>query len=229
MTFNIRHALGLDERIDLERIIAIIAQSDADVVALQEVDRFMSRSSDVDQAAELARTLQMEWRFAASLRRGRSEYGNAILSRYPIVDDEIIFFPGEKERRSLLKVKLDTEMGLLWVMTTHLGVIERDRSRQLPLLIAQLTKVKTQAILMGDFNMESDHSLMKGIAGLGWQEVEQGSSTVIGGGTIDHIFTQGIESGCKACTIPTKASDHCPVMVEICQHMVYYDHIGTSE
>lgn len=232
MTFNIRHALGLDGRIDLERVIATIAESQADVVALQEVDRFMSRSGHVDQAAELARTLQMEWRYAASLRHGRSEYGNAILSRYRVMDDEVIFLPGEKERRSLLKVKLNTDIGILWVMTTHLGVTERDRIRQFPLLTAQLKKVDTQAILMGDFNMESDHSLMKDIVRLGWQEVELGSScvgTVIGGVTIDHIFTLDVGSACKAYTIATAASDHCPVVVEICQHMVYYDHITKSD
>ncbi|MEX2415426.1 MAG: endonuclease/exonuclease/phosphatase family protein [Paenibacillaceae bacterium] len=232
MTFNIRHALGLDERIDLERVIAVIAQSYPDVVALQEVDRYMSRSGHVDQAAELARALQMDWRYAASLRHGHSEYGNAILSRYRVVDDEVIFFPGEKERRSLLEVKLDTPMGIISVMTTHLGVTERDRMRQLPLLIGQLAKVETQAILMGDFNMESDHSLMKGIGGLGWREVEladPGSGTVIGGGTIDHIFTHDVGNGYKAYTIATAASDHCPIVVEISRDMVYYDHINRSK
>ena len=44
MTFNIRHALGLDERINLERVIEVITRSGADVIALQEVDRYMSRS-----------------------------------------------------------------------------------------------------------------------------------------------------------------------------------------
>src|SRR5690554_5844498 len=103
MTFNIRHALGLDGQIRLERISDLIAQSGADVISLQEVDRFMSRSGNVDQAAELGRVLKMQWWYAASIRHGRSEYGNAILCRCPIVDDQVIFLPGEKERRSLLK------------------------------------------------------------------------------------------------------------------------------
>jgi len=215
ITFNIRHALGLDEQIDLKRVISVIADSYADVVALQEVDRYMSRSGNIDQAAEIARELQMEWRYAASLRHGRSEYGNAILSRYPIEEDEVIFFPGEKERRSLLNVKLRTDKGTMWALTTHLGVTERDRARQMPMLMTQLAKVKSKAILMGDFNMESNHPLMQRIVGLGWKELEQGCATVIGGGTIDHLFIQGIECGYKVYTIPTEASDHNPVMVEI--------------
>lgn len=223
ITFNIRHALGLDDRIDLDRIHTVIAQFNADVVAMQEVDRFMLRSGYVDQVAQLARNLQMDWRYAASIRHGRSEYGNAILSRYRVVEDEVIFFPGERERRSMLKVKLNTDIGSLEVMTTHLGVTERDRIRQVPMLISQLTKVKTQAILMGDFNMESNHDLMAGICRLGWQEVELGSAnagTVIGGGTIDHILTRGIQNVNKAYAFATIASDHSPVVVEISQLMI---------
>lgn len=227
MTFNIRHALGLDEQIDLDRIIAVIAQSDADIVALQEIDRFMRRSDHVDQAAEIARRLQMNWRFAASLRHGRSEYGNAMLSRCPIIGDEVIFLPGDKERRNMLRVEIDTGdlgLGCICVMTTHLGVSKRDRSRQVPLLISQLMRVNAPAVLMGDFNMESDHTLMKGIIELGWREVEldeQGSGTVIGGGTIDHIYVKDVVGTCSIYTIPTVASDHCPVVLEISPHMVY--------
>ncbi len=219
MTFNIRHARGLDERIDLDRILAVIAKSDADVVALQEVDRFMPRSRYVDQAAELARELGMDWRYAASLRHGRSEYGNAILSGFPIKGDEVIYFSGEKERRSMLKVEIDTEdLGCLCVMTTHLGVTERDRVRQVPLLISQLKKVNAPAVLMGDFNMESNHTLMKSIVQLGWNEAklaQQGNGTVIGGGTIDHIYVRDVEGVYCTYTIPTTASDHCPVVLEI--------------
>lgn len=227
MTFNIRHALGLDDQIDLDRIIAFIAQMNADVVALQEVDRFMQRSGHADQAAEVAQGLQMDWRYAASLRHGRSEYGNAIFSKYPIIGNEVIYLPGDKERRSVLKLEIDTgdsDMGCMCVMTTHLGVSDRDRVRQVPLLISQLIRVNVPAVLMGDFNMESDHLLMKGIIDLGWHKLEldkHGSGTVIGGGTIDHIYVRDIAGEFNIYTIPTVASDHCPVVLEISQHMVY--------
>jgi endonuclease/exonuclease/phosphatase family metal-dependent hydrolase len=223
ITFNIRHALGMDDRVDLERIHTIIAQLDANVVALQEVDRFMSRSGHVDQVAELARALQMDWRYAASLRHGRSEYGNAVLSKLRIAEDEVIFFPGERERRSLLKVKLDTPFGLIGVMTTHLGVTERDRIRQMPMLIAQLMKEEIPSILMGDFNMESNHDLMEGLCRFGWKEVKLDDTkygTVIGGGTVDHIFVRELQNVSKAYSFATAASDHSVVIVEISQLVV---------
>jgi endonuclease/exonuclease/phosphatase family metal-dependent hydrolase len=222
MTFNIRHALGLDERIDLERVIAVIAKSQVDVVALQEVDRYMPRSGNVDQAAKIGRALHMEWCFAASLRIGLSEYGNAILSKYKILDHEVTFLPGEKERRSLLRARLHTDIGPMIMMTTHLGVTERDRTRQFPILLAQLAEVNSQAVLMGDFNMESDHSLMRELTDSGWQEAERegGFGTVIGGRTIDHIYTKAVGIAFAAHSEPADASDHCPVVAEICQNMV---------
>ena len=55
LTYNIHHGEGLDGRIDLPRIAAVIAAQRPDLVALQEVDRNARRSGGVDQAAELGR------------------------------------------------------------------------------------------------------------------------------------------------------------------------------
>ena len=64
MTWNIRHGEGLDGRVDLERIAAVIRASGADLVGLQEVDRGVRRTGGVDMPAELARLTGL----AASVR-----------------------------------------------------------------------------------------------------------------------------------------------------------------
>ena len=52
VTYNIRYELGLDQRIDLGRIARTV--QDADIIALQEVERFWKRSGMNDQPEILA-------------------------------------------------------------------------------------------------------------------------------------------------------------------------------
>ena len=54
-TYNIQFGRGLDGKYDLDRIAKEV--EDADIIALQEVERFMPRSGDIDQVAELASLL----------------------------------------------------------------------------------------------------------------------------------------------------------------------------
>ena len=49
LTYNIHHGEGMDGKIDLERIAAVIKRLEPDVVALQEVDVKTTRSQGVDQ------------------------------------------------------------------------------------------------------------------------------------------------------------------------------------
>ncbi|SDN35928.1 hypothetical protein SAMN04487897_102629 [Paenibacillus sp. yr247] len=63
MTFNIHHGEGLEK---------------ADVIALQEVDRYRLRSGFVDQAKALAEQLGMDMRFAPSLTYMLGQYCIAI-------------------------------------------------------------------------------------------------------------------------------------------------------
>jgi endonuclease/exonuclease/phosphatase family metal-dependent hydrolase len=68
MCFNIHHGVGLDGRLDLERIARVAESQAAEVVGLQEVDRhFSTRSDFVDQARWLADRLSMHVVFGANL------------------------------------------------------------------------------------------------------------------------------------------------------------------
>src|SRR5688500_11297130 len=88
MTYNIQYGNeGLDS------VIATIRAENPDIVGLQEVDvHWMERSRFVDQAALLAKSLGMEFRFApiyripnADASKPPREFGVGLLSRYPIV------------------------------------------------------------------------------------------------------------------------------------------------
>ena len=84
MTYNIHHAEGLDGKVDLERIANVIRQSNADIVALQEVDKNTRRTGGIDMPADLARLTGMNVAFGANLDNFQGgQYGTAILSRFP--------------------------------------------------------------------------------------------------------------------------------------------------
>ena len=97
VSYNIQYGKGRDGRIDLDRIVREVAG--ADVVAMQEVDRFWNRSGMTDQVAAFAERIpEYYWVYGpgvdldASFRDGdgrlrnrRRQFGNLLLSRFPIV------------------------------------------------------------------------------------------------------------------------------------------------
>jgi endonuclease/exonuclease/phosphatase family metal-dependent hydrolase len=98
MAYNVHHCGGMDGVVDVERIANIIKASNADLVALQEVDKDVPRSGNVDQAAELGRLTGMYARFGKAIDYAGGEYGQAILSRWPIDEFEVVMLPSEPDR-----------------------------------------------------------------------------------------------------------------------------------
>jgi len=114
VAFNIQIGIGMDKQTNLERTAAAIKALNPDLVALQEVDRKARRSQGVDQALELARMTGMHVVFGkASVREGidqdGGDYGNAILSRYPIKRSQNRPLPNTRgyELRGVLEVEVD--------------------------------------------------------------------------------------------------------------------------
>lgn len=163
MTYNIHRAIGVDRRFRPERIVEIIAHHDADIVLLQEVDDGAPRSASMDLAPVLAESLDMP-HYAVGhnvqLRRGR--YGNATLSRYPIVRERNIDLTvGNHKRRGCQHTTLEIEkvsghMHRLEVFNTHLGLSARERARQIGKLVKSREFKELEShrscLVGGDFN-----------------------------------------------------------------------------
>ncbi|MEL6102771.1 MAG: endonuclease/exonuclease/phosphatase family protein [Pseudomonadota bacterium] len=139
VTYNIQYGLGQDGRYDLARIAEDIA--DADVIALQEVERFWQRSGMVDQPAELARLLPAHhWVYGANLDMDastrdetgalinrRRQFGTMILSKGPILSSRNFPLPklGLTDHHSIqqgaLEAVIDTEFGPVRFYSIHLS------------------------------------------------------------------------------------------------------------
>lgn len=163
VTFNTHHGVGEDSKHDLARLAQVLAAADADVICLQEVDRhFGERSDDVDQALLLSRALDMQLAWGPAIDEPgaggeRRQYGNALLSRLPILVSDVHRLPGGGEPRSALRTMLELDGGTLWVTNTHLSTGNPQRRGD---QVAALTDLHTGSmeagVLVGDFNARPD-------------------------------------------------------------------------
>ena len=131
VTYNIQYSKGIDGRFDLSRVVADVAG--ADVVALQEVVRNAPGVPDADQPARLAELLEgHHWVYGPALDMDggapgvRLQYGNMLLSRWPILSSRLLLFPRVRtfdrayKQRGALEAVIDAPSGPLRVYSTHL-------------------------------------------------------------------------------------------------------------
>ena len=157
MTYNIRHGEGLDGRVDLERIAALIRGERADVVALQEVDKGVERTARRDIPAELVALTGMPALFGNNFPYQGGEYGNAVLTRFPVKrwsnTHLRMLRPGEQ--RGVLQVVMDVFGHDLLLLNTHIDFRPDDAERLQN--VAQFREVLDEygglpALFAGDFN-----------------------------------------------------------------------------
>lgn len=164
MTYNIHHAnppsRAADSVIDLRAIAKVIIEAKADLVALQEVDRNTARSgSTLDEAEALGRLTGMHFYYSRSMDYRGGQYGNAVLSRFLILDTMHFELPpiagssGEVRSVGMAKVQLPGKRQLYFA-STHLDVGRDERSRlaQAEKIIAEASSLRLPVILGGDFN-----------------------------------------------------------------------------
>jgi endonuclease/exonuclease/phosphatase family metal-dependent hydrolase len=213
MTFNMHHGEGMDGKVDIIRIAELLGHEKADIIALQEVDRYRLRSGFVDQARQLAEMLGMHMVYSPSLTYKVGQYGIAILSRYPIADSSWAHLPGSLESRSLLMTTVLIGSEPVHIATTHLGLSGEDRQLQLTRISELLADKKGPLVALGDFNMEEDAFPVQ-MNKMPLVDVPLGKDsqgTFAGGQRIDYVFTNVPNTG-SAWTVPTIFSDHFPVI-----------------
>lgn len=233
MSFNVRHGAGTDGALDLGRTAETIAGTGADVVGLQEVDRhFSPRSEFEDQTARLAAALGMHGVFGANLDRDpsgdrdtRRQYGNAILSRFPISswsNTPLPRFPGT-EQRGLLAATLDADGTPLTAFCTHLqNGPRRMRRVQVDEVVAVVASNDPPFVLMGDLNAKPGAPELRA---LGRHLVDSWAAAGNGAGLthparrpsrrIDYVFVSADVGVRSAAVVASDASDHLPVLAEL--------------
>ena len=172
MTYNVHSCIGRDKKADPERIARVIEQYRPDVVALQELDLNRTLSGGTDQPQRIAEILKMDYHFYSSMKVEEGDYGNAVLSRFPI---ELIaagplpritggtqstifekFLRAAREPRGFLWTQIRLNERTVQVVTTHLGLTNHERDKQIKFMLGKDMLGRLSAddpvIFLGDFN-----------------------------------------------------------------------------
>lgn len=157
MTYNVRHATGLDNLTDYARTAGVIRAARPDVAALQEVDSCTQRSGGKYTAGELAERLGMHATFAAAIPYDGGSYGVALLSKRAPLGVKRLPLPGREEARTLLIAEFDDYV----VAATHLSLTEADRLASLKIIEREAAAAHKPFILAGDLNAQPDDAFMK--------------------------------------------------------------------
>lgn len=150
-TYNIRGGLGEWTAAASARIAAVIAELDADIVALQEVP--LGGAATRDALADLRRVTGMHAVAGPTLDTPRRRYGNAVLSRLPVKAARTLDLSfHQREPRGALDADIECGATLVRVVATHLGLSATERSMQVRSLLAAFDSSELPVILLGDIN-----------------------------------------------------------------------------
>lgn len=151
-TWNIHAGIGADGRYDASRIVDVLKEMRADIVALQEV-------ASAEAHSDFLRDLEHAtgYHVVAGLLRQRhgTDFGNAVLSRYPVKSvSHLDLAVGHYEPRGALDVCIDIGVRpLLRVIATHLGLRPHERREQVRRILAKVERATPHpTLLMGDLN-----------------------------------------------------------------------------
>jgi endonuclease/exonuclease/phosphatase family metal-dependent hydrolase len=159
-SYNIRKSLGTDRRRSPDRILKILEELDADVIALQEVDRrFGERVATIDPELIVDHTRYMPVRFGIR-QESLGWHGNVLLVKKTakVNGHQRIDLPAFEPRGAVMA---DVELpdGTIRVVGMHLGLTGGYRVRQAQAVVAHLEKLEGQmpTVIMGDLNQWSEN------------------------------------------------------------------------
>ena len=232
LTYNIHKGIGgLDRRYDLARIVETIRHYQPDVALLQEVDDGVGRSRHDCQVDLLAEAVELPYRaYQRNVKVRLGHYGNAVLSRFPLVDpadfDLTIRF---KKRRCAQVCQIHVPAGesscAVAIANVHLGLAGFERQIQLRRLLGHSPLAqfcdRTPTIVAGDFNDVWGNLGKRVMHPAGFQLASGTARTFPAAAPVrnlDRVFCRGpIEaSGAFAghTGLARRASDHLPLIVD---------------
>jgi endonuclease/exonuclease/phosphatase family metal-dependent hydrolase len=218
--------------VDLPAVLAGVLALDADLLALQEVDRHLARSDRADQPGAIAEALGLgrSWSSAPALvgddfrplfgpDLGGPAYGNMLLSRLPLDQVEQLRFPsaGGGEQRTALVGTIKAGGRALTVAAAHLSNKQGHNVRQLRDLQRLVASRPAPRLLLGDLNLPS--TVLLAASRRGWRETGRGRTFPSSRPTqqLDHVLRHdpaGVLRPRGVRVIATPVSDHRALVVD---------------
>lgn len=229
MTFNTQHCKNfITKKIDYENVINMIKKYNPDIIGLNEIyGKGYDRNIQASQADEIARDLGYYSYFGKATRLLFKPYGNAILSKYPILNAGIIKIPypiirkgtNYYERRSIIKANININNETITIFVTHLGLNKDEQQNGIKTLLENIDNKNT--IIMGDFNVSPDNILLKQVKDITTDAASKFSTELFSFPSnnphikYDYIFTSK-DINIISADIPNEmVSDHRPHIAQI--------------
>ena len=167
---------GSTRIVDLSKCADVIREIGPDFCGINEINIYNNEyleknlpgGSPADQTGFLAEYTGLTHAyFGKATQFTRSDYGNALISKYPILDAEVVLIPdpeikdefGYYETRGILKAKLDIAGGIT-VLQVHVGLNVSESQNAVTTLCNIIDRAEGPIILMGDFNMRPNNFLL---------------------------------------------------------------------
>lgn len=151
-SYNIHGCIGRDGRHDPHRVVDVIREVNADVIAIQEMESAPGRADDF--VTLVNRGTGMRVIAGPTMNRRNVQYGNGLLTRIGVrsvrrIDLSLL----DHEPRGALVVDLESHDAPLQVIATHLGLHPLERRFQIRRLLRMLTEESRDPVaLLGDIN-----------------------------------------------------------------------------
>ncbi len=229
LCYNIHYGQGNDGVYDLQRLADVINEANPDLVALQEVDVGVTRSGRVHQVRQLATLTGLSGRYGPTQHFQGGLYGNAVLTRLPILDVHIQPLPYSESTpgrttypRGAIAVTVETPQGtpLRFINTHFQHNVSEDRIAEAKAINSLFAQSAMPSILAGDLNATPGSEPIK-IIERKWhstlapdREPAPTSPSKTPKSRIDYVFFRGSELKTIRSEVLSEpmASDHLPVL-----------------
>jgi endonuclease/exonuclease/phosphatase family metal-dependent hydrolase len=217
-TFNIEFAEHVEAAIDELR----------DDENLQRCTALLLQEMDWPGARQVAEALALDVvYYPGSVHHGK-DFGNAVLSRWPIVDDEKLILPHRNPTNGRIRIAVNATLDAPFARVTAYSVHgdtpwlgPAARLDQAEAIAADTARFDWPVVVGGDFNTSDPGSVERTVdvfvtRDFAWatREVPPSADGPLGAKAIDHVFAKGF-SVTAAGTVSTRASDHQPIWVEL--------------
>ena len=216
--------------IDLKETANTIRALDVDLCGLNEVRNQWGEEGFCNQAEVIAKELGWHYYFAKAINIPGGEYGNALVSKYPIRSARLVPIettPEERdpalryENRILLIADVEVEDKLLTVMVTHFGLRPQEKKKAVTVTTAEFPASDSPTVFMGDLNIKPDSEEYAALASVMKDTLPDpaGEHPSFSHQTpmakIDYIFTNALCKTIDAKIPAVGISDHRPIVATI--------------
>lgn len=223
MTYNICSCHNLKYEYIPEQTMEVIRSENPDIIGINEMDYLNERNNFTDMPKIMAEKLGYNYYFGKSIDFRGGEYGNVIMSRFPIDMESVKNIPVPEsnseerdrtyENRAIIKASINVNGHIINVMVSHYGLSYGERIAAVNQTI-ELIDCDTPIIFMGDLNCEPNAIELQPLYNkLNDTALSEGMFTIPSDkpiSKIDYIFVSNHFKVESSYVIDTQVSDHCP-------------------